>query len=446
MKASTKEMIEKARKDKVKFINLQFSDLFGTLKSVTIPIEKLDEALEKGIWFDGSSIEGFTRIYESDMYLRPDPDTYCVLPWLSEKEGVARFICDVYTPEGKPFEGDPRNILKKVVAEAEAMGFKYMVGPEYEFYLFKTDADGNPLLSPHDKAGYFDASPLDMAMDVRRDIVLNLEKLGMKVEISHHEVGPGQHEIDFMYGEALNTADRGMSLKYVVRSIAPTHKLYASFMPKPILNMAGSGMHVHQSLFDIKTGKNLFYDAKDENKLSQIAKHFIAGQLKHIKAVSAITGPTVNSYKRLVSGYEAPVYICWGQINRSALIRIPRYSEGREQATRAELRCPDPSCNPYLAFAVMLKAGLEGIKNKTPLPAPVNENVYNFDDTKLRMLRIDSLPKSLYDSLIELEKDPVILGVLGKKSAEDYLRLKKKEWDEFRMQVTPWETDMYLQV
>src|SRR3989338_3304460 len=393
MEDESKKVLEKAKKDEVKFVQLQFTDIHGTIKSVTIPIHKLEESLEKGTWFDGSSIEGFTRIAESDMFLKPDPTTYAVLPWEAGTKATARLICDVYTPDGKPFEGDPRHILKRVMEEAAELGFEYNVGPELEFFIFKPKEETGEIKPvTHDVAGYFDFSPRDLASEVRKDIIFALEAMGLEVEMSHHEVAPGQHEIDFKYGPALLQADRAITFKHVVKSIAYKHDLYASFMPKPIFGQNGSGMHVHQSLLDIKTGKNAFFDAGDNYKLSAVAKSFIAGQLQHVKGMSAVTAPTVNSYKRLVPGYEAPVYICWAQINRSALIRIPRYSPGREKATRAELRCPDPSCNPYLAFAVMLKAGLDGIKNKMEPPKPVEEDVYEFDECKLETHGIDTLP------------------------------------------------------
>lgn len=403
------------------------------------------ESLEKGTWFDGSSIEGFTRIAESDMYLKPDASTYALLPWETGEEATARFICDVYTPDSKPFEGDPRHILKKVMKEAEELGYEYNVGPELEFFLFKPKEDGQLIPITHDKAGYFDFSPRDLAMQVRNDIIKALESMGLEVEMSHHEVAPGQHEIDFKYGNALKTADNAITFKHVVKSIAQKHGIYASFMPKPLFGVNGSGMHVHQSLFDIKTGKNAFFDANDKYKLSSIAKSFIAGQLSHVKAMSAVVAPKVNSYKRLVPGYEAPVYICWAQINRSALIRIPRYSPGREHATRAELRCPDPSCNPYLAFAVMLKGGLDGIKDKSMPPEPVEEDVYEFDEVKLEKRKIDTLPGSLAEAIYELKKDKVIQEALGNHTYPIYLAAKKAEHDEYRLQVTSWELEKYFE-
>ncbi len=439
------QILQKAKKDDIKFVKLQFTDLVGGIKSVTIPVEQLSDSLEKGTWFDGSSIEGFARIQESDMILMPDPSTYAVLPWRPQQKGVARLICDVLTPEGEPYESDPRFVLKKVIKEAAEMGFEFNIGPELEFYLFKNgDCSFNAI--PHDSAGYFDYSPRDLASDVRRAIVLALEEMGMRVEMSHHECGPGQHEIDFRYGTALKTADNAVTFKYVVKSIAHGHNLYASFMPKPLFGLAGSGMHTHQSLFDIKTGKNVFFDDSDEYKLSSTAKSFIAGQLKHIPVMTAILNPTINSYKRLVSGYEAPVYICWAQKNRSALIRIPRYSKGREQSTRAELRSPDPSCNPYLAFAAMLKAGLDGIKKNEKLPNPVNEDVYELDSDKLDKLGIKTLPGSLFEAIEKLKESKLMQEMLGEKTFEKFVFSRTKEWEDYRLQVTPWEMKRYFEV
>ncbi|MBS3122347.1 type I glutamate--ammonia ligase [Candidatus Woesearchaeota archaeon] len=450
------EVLEKVKADNVHFMNLQFSDILGAVKSLTIPVRHLETAFKYGIWFDGSSIQGFMRICESDMVLKPDASTYAVIPWLStDEQNTARIICDVCMPDGAPFEGDPRFILRKILKEAEAMGYIYNTGPELEFFILKNDSknkengnyrDNNNKIEPlsHDVGGYFDLN-LDKAYEIRRDIVNALEKFGIEVEASHHEVAEGQHEIDFKYGPALRTADNALTFKFTVKAIAEKHGVYATFMPKPIFRINGSGMHVHQSLFD-KNGNNVFYDEKDKYKLSKIAYGFIAGQLAHIKAIAAITSPTVNSYKRLVPGYEAPVYICWGQINRSALIRIPRYTKGKELSTRAELRCPDPSCNPYLAFAVMLKAGLEGIKKNMLPPASVEENVYHFDDSKLKELNIDTLPYSLQQALKELKNDEVVKDALGKYTYEKYVEAKLEEWDEFRIYVTDWEIERYLKM
>jgi len=378
------------------------------------------------------------------MYLKPDPDTYAVLPWEPEDKKVARFICDVYMPDDKPFEGDPRYILKRAIKQAEELGFSYKVGPELEFFLFKPDEDGNIKVTPNDTAGYFDYSPRDLAGDIRSDIINAIESLGLEVEMSHHEVAPGQHEINFKYGDVLTQADRTITFKHAVKSIAFKNGLFASFMPKPIFGKNGSGMHTHQSLFN-KEGKNVFFDVNDPYKLSATAKSFIAGQLKHIKDISVVTAPTVNSYKRLVPGYEAPVYICWAQRNRSALIRIPRYSPGREQATRAELRCPDPSCNPYLAFAAMLRAGLEGIKQKLQPPKPVEEDVYEFDKAKLIEHNIDTLPASLGEAIAAFRESKLAKETLGEHTFKVYLAAKEAEYDEFRLQVTEWEHKKYLE-
>ncbi len=435
-------IVEKAKKDNVKFIQLQFTDLHGMIKSITIPIEKLAESLKNGTWFDGSSIQGFSRICESDMYLMPDPNTYVVLPWENSGRATARFICDVYTPDNKPFDGDPRYILKKVLAEAREMGYEFNVGPELEFFLFKKDETGAVCLTPHDKASYFDYTPRDEASDVKKNLIYTLESLGMEVETSHHEVAPGQHEISFKYGDALTQADRCITFKHAVKSIANQHGLYATFMPKPMFGENGSGMHVHQSLFE--DGKNAFHSESDQYNLSNTAKSFIAGQLKHVKAFCAITAPTVNSYKRLTPGFEAPVYICWATINRSALIRIPRTTPGRNQSTRVEIRCPDPSCNPYLAFAVMLNAGLDGIKNKITAPNPIEQDVYGFNSAKLLEFKIDTLPKTLGAALFELKQNNLIKDVLGEHCLKQYIKAKKEEWNDYRIQVTDWEIKKYL--
>lgn len=433
--------LTKVKQDNVKFIQLQFTDFLGGLKQVTIPVEKLKEALEKGIWFDGSSIQGFARIAESDMFLKPDIKTYCVIPWHDREEKTCRFICDVYMPDGKPFEGDPRYILKKVLKEAMELGYEFYTGPEPEFFIFrKENHDLKPL--PHDKAGYFDLTT-DLAAEIRKDMQLALEKMGIQVEASHHEVAIGQHEIDFKYADALKTADNVITFKFTVKAIAQKHDLHATFMPKPIFGINGSGMHIHQSLF--KEEKNIFYDEKDKYKLSQTAKSFIAGQLKHIKAICSITSPLVNSYKRLTPGYEAPVYICWGQTNRSALIRIPRIHEGKSESTRCEIRCPDPSCNPYLAFAVLLKAGLDGVKNNLELEEPIEEDVYDFDDKKLEEKNIDVLPHSLWEALKNLKKNEMLKDFLGEETWKKYIEAKTREWDSYRISVSEWEIKRYLE-
>jgi len=444
LKKVKENVLKDVEQEDVKFIDLQFTDIHGVIKSVTIPVQQLEDSLDNGTWFDGSSITGFARIFESDMYLMPDPATYVKLPWEPKERGVARVICDVHSSNGKPFEGDPRYILKRALADAAKLGFVYNTGTEPEFFLFKTNGDLVTKPVPHDVGSYFDFSPKDLASDVREDIVFALRSLGMYVEMSHHEVAFGQHEIDFRYDDALKTADNTLTFKYAVKAIAHQYGLYATFMPKPVFGINGSGMHVHQSLFN-KKGKNVFYDAKDEYKLSKIARGFIAGQLRHISAISAIVASTVNSYKRLVPGYEAPVYISWARRNRSALIRVPSYSPGREQSMRAELRCPDSSCNPYLAFAAMLKAGLDGIKKGLEPPEPVEEDVYEFDDAKLKKFYIKTLPSSLKEALDEFERSDLVKETLGEHTFNEYLAAKKSEWDEYRIQVTEWELKRYLE-
>jgi glutamine synthetase len=436
------EVVEKAREDEVRFINLQFTDIHGTIKSVGLPTHRLPEVLEKGCWFDGSSIQGFARIQESDMVLQPDPATYQVLPWKSPERRTARIICDARQPNGEPFAGDPRYILRRAIARAEELGYTYNCGPELEFFLLQKR---NEVLRPvpHDVAGYFDFSPRDLASAVRDDIVEALHAMNIEVEMEHHEVAPGQHEIDFRYADALQAADNAITFKQAVKAIAAQHDLYASFMPKPFYGQNGSGMHTHQSLFRGDT--NAFFDADDAYKLSEVAYSFVAGQLQHARALSAVVAPTVNSYKRLVPGYEAPVYICWARINRAALIRIPQYSPGREQSTRAELRFPDTSCNPYLAFAVMLTAGLDGIEKKLAPPNPVEEDVYHFDRTRLQEYNIATLPGSLDEAIGELEGDQVLLDALGEHTARLFIEAKKAEWDDYRMQVTEWEINRYLE-
>jgi len=437
-----KELVERAKADGVQFVSLQLTDVGGAIKNITIPLRKLDEALEHGIWFDGSSIQGFTRIYESDMFMMPDIATYRVLPWTEGDHRLARIICDAYTPDGQPFEGDPRGILRRVIKGAEAMGFRYTTSSEPEFFLFRQAGDTKPV--PHDVAGYFDFSPRDLASEVRQDIILALEALGIDVERGHHEVATGQHEINFRYSDALSSADALMTFKYTVKAIAQAHDLYATFMPKPIAGINGSGMHTHQSLF--KGDTNLFYDEKDSYHLSPLAYNFLAGQLQHARALAAIVAPTVNSYKRLVPGYEAPCYICWGQINRSALIRIPRYSKGRETSTRMELRCPDPSSNPYLMLAVMLAAGLDGVERKLQAPAPIEESAYEMNEDDLCERSIGVLPGSLGEALAELEKDPVVCNALGEHGYKAFMRAKRREWDEYRLQVSQWEWNRYFEV
>lgn len=438
--AFTKEdVLEEAKEAGVKFIRLQFTDIFGVMKNVAITVEQLGKALDNELMFDGSSIHGFTRIEESDMYLRPDPSTFVIFPWRPREGGVARLICDVYNPDGTPFEGDPRYVLKKALAEAAEMGYTMNVGPELEFFLFNLDQEGKPTLDTHDQAGYFDLTPVDLGEDARRDMVLTLEQMGFEIEASHHEVAPGQHEIDFKYSHALDVADKIMTFKFVVRTIAQRHGLHATFMPKPIFGINGSGMHMNQSLF--KDGENAFFDANTPDQLSETAKNYIAGLVKHAKAFAAITNPTVNSYKRLVPGYEAPCYIAWSGRNRSPLIRIPAK---RGLSTRVELRNPDPSCNPYLAIAAALKAGLDGIKNKLQAPPPCDQNIYEMNEQQRQELGIGSLPASIMEAMHQMAQDDVIKGVLGDHIFTKLMEAKAREWDEFRVQVHPWEVERYL--
>jgi glutamine synthetase len=443
MVRTNEEILATVEEQSVEFINLQFTDIVGMVKNVTIPVRQLPDCLDHGVWFDGSSIEGFARIAESDMFLIPDRETYAVIPW-DQAAGypTARMICDVYTPDGKPFAGDPRHILRTAVAEAAREGMVYNVGPELEFFLFKPGASGAPMPDPHDAAGYFDVST-DMATHIRRQMVRALAAFEIEVEASHHEVAIGQHEIDFKYGPALRTADHAVTFRTTLKAIAQQMGLYATFMPKPLAGINGSGMHVHQSLADAVTGKNLFYDADDPYGLSATARHFIAGLLAHAKGMIAILAPLVNSYKRLVPGYEAPVYLSWGRTNRSALVRVPRISPRRTQATRVELRCPDPSCNPYLAFAVMLKAGLDGIRRKLPLSEAAEEDLYHVDP---RARNLETLPGSLGEALEELARDDVVADALGPHVLERFLEAKAQEWDSYRVAVSQWELDRYLPV
>jgi glutamine synthetase len=439
--ASIQEILDKAKKEKAIFVNLQFTDILGSLKEITLPIQRLGDVLKTGAWFDGSSIEGFARIHESDLYLKPDPDTYAVIPWLSSPEGeTVRLICDIYGADGKPYEGDPRGILKRTLAKAKSLGFICNTGPELEFYVFK-EVNGKPV--PMDGNGYFDL-PTDEMHVLLREITSHLEHFGIEVEASHHEVGPGQAEVDFKYGEALETADRLLTLRTIVKAMAQKRGLRATLMPKPMMGMAGNGMHVHQSLSDPKTGKNLFYDPSDKYELSKVAYQFIAGQLRHIKGMMAVLCPTVNSYKRLVSGFEAPVYISWARINRSALVRVPRWFAGKGNAARMELRCPDPACNPYLAFVLMLAAGLDGIQKNFRLGPAVEEDLYSYDAEKLAKHNIDTLPASLLEAMREFKDSFLVKETLGDHLFKQYLHIKQEEWKEFKAQVTPWELEKYF--
>ncbi len=445
-KASVERVAEIISKDAVRFINLQFTDIMGIVKQITIPAEHWSTAVDHGIWFDGSSIEGFARIAESDMYLVPDLDTFAVIPWNRDDMCSARVICDVYTPEGVPFEGDPRYALKRALAKADQMGYGFNTGPELEFFLFKPGPNGElQPLSLHDDAAYFDVST-DLAHTVRRQMVNALQQFGITVEAAHHEVAPGQHEIDFKYGNALRTADSAITLRTTLKAIAQLNGLYCTFMPKPIAGINGSGMHVHQSLTDKTTGKNAFVDTTGDGTfgLSKLALQFVAGQLAHARSFSAVIAPLVNSYKRLVPGYEAPVYISWARMNRSALIRIPRVRPLQPQSTRVELRCPDPSANPYLAFTAMLYAGLDGVaKNLTP-PAPAEEDLYHVGDERRRELQ--TMPGSLGEAVETLREDPLMREALGDHIFERYVEAKNQEWDEYRIAVSQWELNRYLSI
>lgn len=439
-------ILERVHEDRVKFISLQFTDVTGAVKSVDVPVNRLEAILEDGIWFDGSSVEGFARIQESDMRLVPDAETYAVLPWTPMEMRRARIFCDIYQPDGLPFPGDPRGTLKRVLASIKKRGWVYNVGPEPEFFLFRRNGPESIHPVPHDVGGYFDFSANDDAVRVRTQLMDALASMGLEVEMGHHEVALGQHEIDFQFTDALRTADNVLTLKYTVKAIAAQHGLVASFMPKPIYGINGSGMHCHQSLFD-ERGNNLFFDSNDKYWLSPIANGFIAGQLKHARALSALVAPTVNSYKRLVPGYEAPVYIGWAQINRSALIRIPQYTPGREKSIRAELRCPDPSANPYLALTVMLAAAIDGIDSNLPLAEPLNDvNVYHLTSEEREVMNIAELPGSLAEALRELEEDQVLIEALGQVTYETFIRAKWAEVEESRMRVTDWEVERYLEL
>ncbi|WP_251549222.1 type I glutamate--ammonia ligase [Neobacillus muris] len=437
----TREDIQRmASEENVKFIRLQFTDILGTIKNVEIPISQLEKALDNKMMFDGSSIEGFVRIEESDMLLYPDLDTWVVFPWTAEKGKVARLICDIYNPDGTPFDGDPRNNLRRVLKEMEELGFtNFNLGPEPEFFLFKLDQSGEPTLELNDQGGYFDLAPTDLGENCRRDIVLELEEMGFEIEASHHEVAPGQHEIDFKYADALTACDQIQTFKLVVKTIARKHGLHATFMPKPLFGVNGSGMHCNLSLF--KDGENAFFEPTGDLQLSDTARQFIAGVLKHAPSFTAVTNPTVNSYKRLVPGYEAPCYVAWSARNRSPLIRIPA---SRGLSTRIEVRSVDPSANPYLAMAVLLKAGLDGIKNKLTPPAPVDRNIYVMSKEERIEEGIIDLPATLLAALENLKTDEVIVSGLGEHIFEHFVEAKEIEWDMFRTVVHPWERDQYL--
>ncbi|PWA13318.1 type I glutamate--ammonia ligase [Pueribacillus theae] len=433
-------ILQLMEKENVKFIRLQFTDLLGTIKNVEIPRDQIHKALDNKMMFDGSSIEGFVRVEESDMYLYPDLDTWVIFPWTSEKGKVARLICDVYKTDGTPFEGDPRGILKKTLKRMESLGFtEFNIGPEPEFFLFKMDANGEPTLDVNDKGGYFDLAPTDLGENCRRDIVLELEDMGFEIEASHHENAPGQHEIDFKYADALTTCDNIQTFKLVVKTIARKHGLHATFMPKPLFGVAGSGMHANMSLF--KYDKNAFYDEKEELGLSEVARQFIAGILKNARAFTAVTNPTVNSYKRLVPGYEAPSYIAWSVKNRSPLVRVP---SSRGISTRIEVRSVDPSANPYLAMALLLASGLDGIENHLIPPASTDFNIYEMNDDELHQVGIFALPDTLKEALRELKNNELMMSTLGDHASEHFIKAKEIEWEMFRTQVHPWEREQYM--
>ncbi len=440
MSKYTKEDIWRMiEEEDVEFIRLQFTDIFGTLKNVAVTTSQLERVLNNEIMFDGASIEGFARVEQSDMFLRPDLDTFAIFPWRPQQGKVARFLCDIYRPDGTPFAGDPRHVLKRTVQEAAEMGYQMDVGPECEFFLFHTDDEGNPTTITHEKAGYFDVGPLDLGENARRDMILTLEDMGFVVEASHHEDAPAQHEIDFHYDEALKTADDIMTFKLAVKTIAKRHGLYASFMPKPKTGVNGSGMHINMSL--ARDGVNVFYDGQDCNHLSKEGYWFIGGIMKHIAAITAITNPLVNSYKRLVPGYEAPVYIAWSMRNRSPLIRIPAQT-GTTQ--RIELRSPDSATNPYLAIAVCLAAGLDGIRNQIEPPASVEGNIFAMSEEEREKAGIKCLPTSLAEAIDGLEQDALIREVLGEHISRKYIEAKKEEWKEYCAAVSSWEIDRYL--
>lgn len=438
-KYTKKDILELVDEEDVEFIRLQFTDLFGTMKNLAITSSHLKKALDNKVIFDGSSIDGFVSVDESDMYLYPDYGTLALFPWRPQQGKVARLICDVYETNGNCYEGDPRYILKKVISEASAMGYTFDVGPECEFFLYHTDDEGMPTTITHEQAGYFDMSPLDLGENARRDMVLTLEEMGFEVEASHHENAPAQHEIDFRYSEALETADNIMTFKLAVKTIAKRHGLHATFMPKPKNGVDGSGMHINMSLS--KNGVNVFQDAHDKNGLSREAYYFLGGLMKHIKAMTVILNPIVNSYKRLVPGYEAPAYIAWSSKNRTPLVRIPAT---RGEDARIELRSPDPSCNPYLALAVCLAAGMDGIRNQILPPESCDKNLNGMSPEEVHKLGIEALPRNLEEAVKEFEKDPLMKEVLGEEVCGKYVKAKMAEWETYNRQVSDWEVDNYL--
>jgi glutamine synthetase len=441
------EMIEGAKSKGIRFVQLQFTDIMGVVKAVTIPIHQLEGSVRHGTWFDGSSVEGFTRIAESDQYLMPDMRTFSEIPWLkgSGPRGTARVICDVYTPRGEAFAGDPRYVLRRQVERARKLGYLVNMGPELEFFLFRRGDDGSIAPLPHDQAGYFDFST-DLASDIREDMVDALEAFGIRVEAAHHEVAAGQHEIDFEYADALQTADNAITFKFTLKAIAQQHGLYATFMPKPIHGINGSGMHTHQSLYSIEGSRNAFADAESSYGLSPLAKSYAAGILAHARGMIAVLAPLVNSYKRLVPGYEAPTYLTWGRTNRSALIRVPMVSPGKSiEGTRLEVRCPDPASNTYLAFAAMIAAGLDGVEKGLTLSEPVEESLFEMDAAQIASKGIKELPGTLGEALDELQQDDVIREALGDHVFDHFVAAKRDEWDEYRTQVSDWEVERYLE-
>lgn len=433
-------VLRTCRDQDIKFIRLWFTDILGSLKSFTITFEELEGALEEGMGFDGSSIEGFARIDESDMLALPDPTTFVVIPWRPREQGTARMFCDIVRPDGNPFEGDPRFVLKRNIKRASDLGYTFYVGPELEYFYFRSSESPDPL----DQGGYFDLTPLDVATDLRRDTIVILDKMGIAVEYSHHEAAPSQHEIDLRYTDALSMADAAMTYRLVVKEVALSHGVYATFMPKPVAGQNGSGMHVHQSLF--KGKRNAFFDENDPYHLSAIAKAYISGLLRHAREITLVTNQWVNSYKRLVPGYEAPCYITWARRNRSDMIRVPEYKPGKEVATRVEYRSPDPACNPYLTFAVMLAAGLEGIEKEYPLPEPAEENVYEMTETARKARGIDLLPGSLSEAIEVAEQSDLLRRALGDHVFESLIANKKIEWHQYRTQVTDYELRRYLPI
>ncbi len=434
-------VLKKAVENDIKFIRLWFTDVQGFLKSFAITVEELENAMSEGMGFDGSSIEGFSRIEESDVIAMPDPSTFQILPWSPKQHGVARMFCDILEPDGSHFGGDPRWVLKRTLKKAKEMGYTFYVGPELEFFYFRSNEGAPEIL---DKGGYFDLTTLDVASGLRRDTVLYLEAMGIGVEYSHHEVAPSQHEIDLRYTDALSMADNAMTYRLIVKEVATRHGVYATFMPKPLFGVNGSGMHTHQSLF--KDDRNIFYNPDDKYQLSNEGKAYISGMLEHSKEIVAITNQWVNSYKRLVPGYEAPVYISWARRNRSTLVRVPMYKPGKENSTRIEFRCPDPACNPYLAFSVMLAAGLKGINESYPLKDPIEENIFEMDEKKREQAGIETLPNNLFEAVKIMEKSELVKETLGNHIFEKFIENKKIEWERYRTHISLYELENYFSV